>query len=415
MAPCPIEALLSREIGLRVESIGRKALDAAIAARMKATGAPSRKDYEVRVIASLTELHALIEEIVVSETWFFRDEEVFTLLATHATRTKRPFGTDVLRVLSLPCASGEEPYSVAITLLEAGFTPSRFSVKGVDINGRALEAARRGVYGKNSFRGAQAPGRMAYFEPHEGGFRVVDAARQSVEFVQANVLAPGFSFRDGEFDVVFCRNLLIYLDQGARSRVLDRLCRWLGEGGIVFGGHAEAFDALSPRFHRLGTAGSFAYGKRDARPDRRERTSHRPLAASRAPGGRRRASVPALRAPSPPEPTKASRAAPSPPTLDAARTLADKGDLAGAKRACTEHLAEAGATAEAYALLGVVQKALGDVDGAIDAFTKAVYLDHTHHEALTYLALLAEQRGDASASENYRRRADRARTKGGVR
>lgn len=274
-----IEALLSREIGLRVESIGGSALTAAVSTRMNALGVASVDEYAACVSASAAELRALIEEVVVTETWFFRDEDVFVALTRRALATRRA-GGGPLRVLSLPCATGEEPYSIAIVLLDAGLSASDFVIHAVDVNGSAIEAARRGTYGRTSFRSVQSAGRMHYLERRNDGVRVADAARESVHFRQGNALCTGLAFVHGEFHVAFCRNLLIYLDASSRTRVLERLAHWLTDDGVLFAGHAEAVDAMGPLFRRDTDAGTFAYAKKASK-----RTSTRPLAAPRSPRG----------------------------------------------------------------------------------------------------------------------------------
>ena len=123
-----IEHLLSREIGLCAASIGSTAIEIAVKTRMHDTGCSDFERYAANVQHSPKELRALIEHIVVSETWFFRDSDVFSTLATYANGAgRKPRAGRALRVLSVPCATGEEAYSVAITLLEVGLRESRFT------------------------------------------------------------------------------------------------------------------------------------------------------------------------------------------------------------------------------------------------------------------------------------------------
>ena len=117
------------------------------------------------------EVQALVEEVVVPESWFFRDDRPFEVLADFARAgwlvdPARP----PLSALSLPCAGGEEPYSIAMTLLEAGLPAGRFRVDAVDVSARSLARAIAGVYGPNSFRGAGRRLRPAYFREQNGAF-----------------------------------------------------------------------------------------------------------------------------------------------------------------------------------------------------------------------------------------------------
>ena len=398
-----IESLLSREIGLSAHSIGSSAVEAAVKLRLRACGGLEVSEYLALLQRDPSERSALVEEIVVSETWFFRDDEAFKALRRHAakwlTRDKP------MRVLSLPCATGEEAYSVSITLLEAGLRASRFSVRGIDVSERALALARRAEYGKNSFRGGDAQQQRAYFEARGQSWRVVDGAREAVSFARGNVLDASL-FPPQSFDVILCRNLLIYLDPEARARALDNLHDWLEADGLLFGGHAEAVERMDARFRRLRESSAFAYAKH-RRSERPRRLSTRVMpqgrpATSPQTAGRKQAAVPkAPSAEAQPRSTLAS--------LERATELADLGNLEEARRVCGCVIAEAGASPQAYYLLGIVDQAAGNRDEAIACFNKAVYLDPRHHEALVHLALLHEERGEQVAAANFKRRAERAR------
>jgi chemotaxis protein methyltransferase WspC len=404
-----IESLLSREIGLNARSIGMSAIEAAVKTRLRARGTPEISEYLVLLQRDALERSALVEEIVVSETWFFRDEEVFKTLRRHAASC---LSSDRgLRVLSLPCATGEEAYSVAMTLLEAGMRTSRFSVRGVDVSQRALELARAAVYGKNSFRGGERAQHGPYFEATAGGWRVLDEAREPVSFSKGNVL-DSTTFSAGSFDVILCRNLLIYLDPQARARALDNLFGWLADDGLLFAGHAEAVELMDARFQKLAESSHFTYVK-PSRP----RPARAPLATATARAAR--ASKAVVRQGRKPSPNATGSALASPvadsqpraprASLEHAVELANRGSLQDAQRLCERVVAEAGASPEAYCLLGIISNAAGNREGALAYFTKSLYLDQNHHEALVHLALLHEQRGEHPAAANFRRRAERAR------
>lgn len=407
-----IESLLNREIGLSARSIGSSAVEAAVKTRLRACGALDVSDYLTRLERDPLERTALVEEIVVSETWFFRDEEVFKALRRHATAW---LGRErVLRVLSLPCATGEEAYSVSIALLDAGLRSSRFSVRGIDVSERALGHARRGEYGKNSFRGSEGLLQRGYFEAASGSWRVLEAARESVSFAKGNVLDPSLCAARS-FDVVLCRNLLIYLDPAARTRALDNLYSWLVDDGLLFAGHAEAVEQMDARFQRVAESTPFAYVKQS-----RERLEAAKGGAARGAAGARpvTSSHARVRPTTGPRPVVGKEAdAPTPPnprvTLERATELANRGSLQEARQLCERVIAQSGASPEAYCLLGIIGNAAGQRDDAIASFNKSLYLDPNHYEALVHLALLHEQRGEQPVAANFRRRAERARRSDG--
>ncbi len=433
-----IEAVLSREIGLSARSIGQGAVEGAIKSRMAARGISEVEDYASRLEVDGAERHALVEEIVVSETWFFRDEDMFRTLTRHVSgpwRLAHP--SEKLRVLSIPCATGEEPYSVAIALLQSGLANGRFEVHAIDVSARAIEVAERGIYGKNSFRGINSPERMRYFDESAAGASVGATARAPVRFGQGNVLEHKSRFSRQQFDVILCRNLLIYLEREARTRALDSLHYWLADDGVLFSGHAEALENMDARFQRLDGCVHFAYTKRASAP-RRPSVQRGPaaLASSSAPvragglpsqrttghdtgrqraladTGRQRALADTGRHRAPPEPAPPIVSAP--PSLEEATRLADRGELAAAASLCERYLAEVGASADAFYLLGVLKQAALDDARARECFDKAVYLNPGHYESLLRLALLHEKRGEDAQATNYRRRAERAAAQTGA-
>jgi chemotaxis protein methyltransferase WspC len=404
-----IESILKREIGLCPQSIGANAVRAAVKLRMAACRLNALDDYATRLEREWDERRALVEEIVVSETWFFRDEEVFRMLSRHAAsavRERRKL--EPLRVLSMPCATGEEAYSVAIVLLEAGLAPAKFEVHGLDISERALTIAQCGVYGKNSFRGVNSAERRRYFEPVGEELRVADLARQQVSFARGNVLAEQPAWGRGSFDVILCRNLLIYLDQEARSRALDNLLRWLANDGVLFAGHAEALETMDARFQKLPGTSHFAYVKRATERTRvvpQNPLARPPVQAPKSPVGGVKV------APVKPKLEVANLAPPAQPSLEHAHELADRGELSAAAATCERYIREVGACAQAYWLLGTVRSANAESELALACFNRVLYLDPAHCEAMIQLALLHEQRGELEVAKNFRRRAEHARRK----
>ena len=432
-----VEELLRARIGLDPASAGPGLVARAVRARLKDLGLPDDADGRARYLALLdrpgAELEALVEEVVVSESWFFRDEQPFSFLADRLTADP---GRPPLRVLSVPCARGEEPYSVAVALLDRGLTPDRFRVVGVDLSRKALAFAREGVYTDNAFRSNNLGFRDRHFRRTARGYEIGDAAKAAVEFRQGNIVDPFFLATEAPFDAVFCRNLLIYLDPPARRRALEHLDRLLAPDGLVFVGHAEHLGALSPRFRQAGETYCFAFervgegGRTPARaflPAVREaprppaRVAPRPAGAVATVSTPRAAVPAAFRLAGPVEPPPAAPQEPAPPpapqgsVLEEAARLADRGRHAEAAALCEDELRRAGPSAAVFYLLGVVRQAAGRRDEAERCFEKAVYLDPRHDEALLALSAAARRRGDLSAAANYLRRAGRAAEEGTTR
>src|SRR6185295_15015300 len=144
-----------------------------------------------------------------------------------------------LRLLSLPCSTGEEPYSMVMSLFDAGIPADAFRVDAVDISTRVIAQAGRGVYGKNSFRGKELAFRDRHFEPMVHGYRLNEAVRTPVHFQQGNLFAADFLPGAEIYDVVFCRNVLIYFDRSTQDRALRVLNRLLRDKGVLFVAPAE--------------------------------------------------------------------------------------------------------------------------------------------------------------------------------
>jgi len=216
------------------------------------------------------ELRALAAELTVGETYFFRHSEQFNALCEVVLPERaaaKPRG-GTLRLLSVGCASGEEPYTLAILLQERGYD-ARFKVEitALDLNPESLHKARRGSYSAWSLRETPPDVRARWFEAVDQKFRIVPAAREAVQFYEHN-LAKGSSelLSRGSYDVVFCRNVLMYFTPEHAAAIVQRLARALLPGGFLFLGHAETLRELSQSFHLHHTHNTFYYQRKDVLP-----------------------------------------------------------------------------------------------------------------------------------------------------
>ncbi len=411
-----VERLLAERIGLDVASVGDGLIERGVRRRVEALGLAGWAEYERALPGSGKELQALIEEIVIPESWFFRDDRPFAVLREHvkANWVADP-GRPAFSALSLPCAGGEEPYSIALAMLELGLDRARFRVDAADVSVRSLGRAMTGVYGANSFRGTPSTIRDRYFREQGGRFAIDPAVRSTVHFHEGNVLDPALFRERPPFDVVFCRNLLIYFDGPSRARAFATLGRLVVDGGLLFLGHADrGDDSPGSPFAPLADKGSFAYRKGPPRPSSAPKAVEAPRMATRPtrpivpPGPTTAGPAAAARPVPPPTPPPPPAGEPAPgASLGAASSLADRGRYDEATRMAGRAMAEGGATAAGHFLLGMIRQAAGDRDGAEAHLLKAVYLDANHDEALLALALLARRKGDVAGEAAYRRRAAR--------
>ncbi|MBP0019567.1 MAG: methyltransferase domain-containing protein [Cyanobacteria bacterium SBLK] len=405
-----IEALLSQHIGLNVDSLGATALTQIILQEMREVGLADFAAYWQYLEGSEAGREQLIEATVVPETSFFRNPASFDYLRRYLLeQSDRRFW----RILSLPCSTGEEPYSIAMSLLQAGVPPQSFSIDGVDISAIALAKARQGIYGGHSFR--QSAARFAssiqqFFHRDGPHYCISRQARSPVGFFQGNLAHAGCLCDRLPYDIIFCRNLLIYFHDAARDRALNNLYRLLVPEGLLFVGHAETRQIDRQRFSAIRAPHAFVYRKRSvALPPLplglSEAETPLPLGLSEAetplPLGLSEAETPLplglseAEAPLPPKAT---------PDLADIRTLADRGILSEALEQCDRYLQEYPTDPGAYLLLGVIYEARGEDNLAEIAFQKALFLEPHCEEALLHLLLLSQQNGDRAEVRRWQQR-----------
>jgi chemotaxis protein methyltransferase WspC len=403
---------LKETIGLDVTSVGPAIIERAVRQRSIVAQAVSADEYWRTLQGSRDEQQALIEAVIVPETWFFRYPESFATLAKLASKRLSEINNlRALRILSLPCSTGEEPYSIAMALLDAGFKPHQFKVDGMDVSPLSVDKARRAVYGKNSFRGDDIAYRDRHFTAVGDGYRLDPRVQEQVRLQVANLLDPGLLAGDPPFDFVFCRNLLIYFDQPTQKQVFEVLKRLTHVDGVLFIGPAEGSLLGRLGMRSIGIAQSFAFS-RQATPD------PEPLPAF----------VPAplpvpqpLRKPAP-APVRSRPFASVVPLPSAPKTpgsdttvllaniaaLANAGKSAEARAACESYLRSHEPVAQVFYWLGLLSDVAGNVLEAQGFYRKALYLEPQHPDALMHLAALLQAQGDAAGARRLQERAARS-------
>lgn len=455
---------IERRLGLRFDDNRltqlAEVLTRRVQARRLSTGA-----YLAALLTELEasdELAALARELTVGETYFFRHTDQFRALREVALpeRLSARAASRQLRLLSAGCASGEEAYSLAIVLREQVLDPSFESfVYGIDLNSDSLAKAERGVYGAWSLRETPESARQRWFVNEGREYRLKPELRHSVRFSQHNLtleapelLAPGM------FDVIFCRNVLMYFAPEHAMAAVERLTRALAPGGFLFLGHAETLRGLSHDFHLKHTHNTFYYQRRDDLQPRPKLGAHDahdapawPSAVAPAPqplngdwvkpwldsvgrsaeriealslsAGTSQAAAPA-RAEPPTPPRDLSQPlellqnerfgdalammqqlSPSERTDPAtlllrATLLTHQGELTEAEKTCHELLRLDDLNAGAHYLLALCCERRGNAQVAIEHDRTAVYLDAAFAMPHLHLGLMARQRRDPDSARN---------------
>ena len=412
------EAFLEQWIGLDSQTVGSGAIARAVRIRMNACGEPEEGAFLARISRDAEERERFIDEVVVPESWFFRDQQIFDYLRQQAPAFAQRAYPAPLRVLSVPCAAGEEPYSVAITFLEAGLSPDQFRIDATDVSRASLRRAAAATYSANAFRAADVSFRDRWFRDRDAAAELDEAVRKQVHFSWGNLLDQSFAADREPYDIIFCRNLLIYLTADARSRAEQAFDRLLAPDGILVLGAAEP-PILKRSWRPVASHAVFALRRGTATTDRLPSILPLPPSppAASAGAGVRPSSVPPP--PRPPDRSPADEAIESRrPAVDdvlrEAGSLANAGRHAEALALCSRCQQTAGPSARVFFLMGMLHRAVGELERAEACLHKTLYLDANHDEAFLSLAIIASQRGDDRMAEQYRRSATRVLARKGA-
>ncbi|HEV7467711.1 MAG TPA: CheR family methyltransferase [Candidatus Dormibacteraeota bacterium] len=341
------EAALERAIGLRPEAAMRGRLERCLVEAAAAVPAEVL-DFARRLTDGSPETQLLCDLVTVQESWFFREEAQFAALAAHLREhcAGRP-----VTVWSAGCANGQEAYSLAMTL--AGSPVSSWRVVATDISTRALARTAAGRYSERELRGLDPRLRSRHLRPVTGGFEVLPELRERVDVRRHSLTADAPPGPPGGLEVIFCRNVLIYLRNQEAAALLARFATHLAPGQLLFIASSDAGGSAPPGFEVVRLGDAFV---------------HRRGGAGTAPAPRHRAAAgPAPRA-ARPRPQRAT-----PP----AATLPDLGELLAA---------------------GEAAAAAGDLDRAIRSFRQAAFLAPNHGAAHASLGVALEAAGDAEAA-----------------
>jgi chemotaxis protein methyltransferase CheR len=256
---------LYRRTGMAFTEAKRYFVERRIEERIAATHAPSFASYFARLRAEAgDEVEQLINAFTVNETYFYREAHQLACLASDLLpeRLKTKPKGQAVRIWSVPCSTGEEPYSIALWLLENWPQVDAYDVEivGSDIDTNALESARSGVFGARALMRLSPELVSKYFVPNgEGQWSIIDDIRQSIQFSAVNVMRRAETRPHGEFDVIFCRNVLIYFDEASRRTAAENLYENLAPGGYICLGHSESMSRISPLFEVCRFADAIVY------------------------------------------------------------------------------------------------------------------------------------------------------------
>lgn len=261
-----------RKTGIRFEDSKRYFVDKRLVERIEATGTDNFRSYftMLRFQASGEELQTLTNLMTVNETYFFREEYQFKCLVNsllpEVIKTKRPGST--LRIWLIPSSSGEEPYSIALYLTEYWPDIEKWDVELIssDIDTDILKRAREGKYSPRSVQHVPKHLLAKHFKKlPDGDYQISDDYRQAVEFTRVNLNEPADTRPYRGFDVIFCRNLLIYFDDLSRAKAAEVFFDALNPGGFICLGHSESMSRITSLFKVRKFPEAIVYQKPESR------------------------------------------------------------------------------------------------------------------------------------------------------
>ena len=408
--------------GISTGIIGHHTLQRAVGKRLESSGLDDSEAYLELLLSSPQEQQNLVELVVVPETWFFRDRQPFVHLRAHIkTLIAGGLPSQPLRLLSAPCASGEEPYSLAMTLLDMGLPADCFRIDAIDICRQSIRKARQAVYGKHSFRGVSEAEKAQNFQITPQGLALNPAIRQTVHFKCANLMRC-LAETGSNYDVIFCRNLLIYLEEAASQHLLESFASLMRPGALLIVGSAETGKVPPALFQPIRESFVFGFLRRE------EPSSLPPAAASStdaATDALTDSSPASARAASPARPRRRERPA-RPPALEtgAARRRALRAAApanavartAGRARSsgepatgqeldeCRQELERNPYCDATYLRLAQLLEQGNQTDAAIDCLQRCLYLQPNSRQALEAVIALTKQAGQIERSRQFQGR-----------
>lgn len=408
-----IKLIVKEKIGLDSSTIGDSTIEKIIQQRMHKCQIDDFENYYHLINDNREELSELLEVVVIPETWFFRDIRPFEIIYKKIKKQISENRSGTIKILSIPSSTGEEPYSLAMYLIDKGIDAARFTIDAVDISSRALQCAEQGVYGNNSFRGKHYPEYQQRHFNKEGEFYKINSnIKNKVKFYRLNILR-GEPTLELKFDYILCRNLLIYFDIPTKLIAFKNLSRFLKDNGYLFIGHSEFGSVPDELFQNTGFEKAFALIKPCHPNYKNKKAAKNPEPIS----------LPPKKQTSTARPFKQKKAFESlikkdeftnneeknnnaVDVLEKIRKLADSANYDEAENICQKLIQNNGEDVESLFLLGLISCSLKKNKTAESLFRKSLFLDPKHYESLIHLSLLLQETGDYKNAELLKRRAE---------
>jgi chemotaxis protein methyltransferase WspC len=406
--------IVKNEIGLDSKTIGDATIEKIIQQRMHQCKINSYEKYHSLLNSTSSELYELLEMVVIPETWFFRDIRPFEFIYTKIQKELIKNKSRFFKIMSIPCSTGEEPYSLAMYLISKGIPESSFIIDAVDISKRSLQIAEQGAYGNNSFRGKHYHEfQLKYFNKEQDNYQIKHNIQQKINFYIFNILQK-ITEHKYEFDFILCRNLLIYFDVNTKLIAFKQLSQLLNKNGYLFIGHSEFGSVPENTFQNMGFEQAFAlikhnhpaFNSHNLVPANSTLPCEHAETEKHHPPLEQKVNFESLINKIKPE-DKISDSL----SLKRIREIANSAELSEAESLCHEHIKQYGENSEALFLLGLIASSQKKTQSAESFFRKCLFLEPKHYESLVHLSLLLQENGDLKNASLFKKRAEKALTK----
>jgi chemotaxis protein methyltransferase CheR len=255
--------LIYSESGITFTGANRSILESRLKERLREKNVSSVKDYFATISSNKEELKGFLDAITTNLTRFFRNQPQFDTLEKFIipeliNNIKKGTGNNTIKIWSAGCSTGEEPYTIAMLLSEILPPPWKFEIMASDISLKCLMTAKEGFYGDNRMEGIPENYLKKYFEKVDGGYHVHPDLQAKIKFDYHNL--KNDSGQRG-FDVLFCRNVIIYFDEAAQTAVMSRFWESMAPKSFLIIGHSESLFGMDTKFEFLKTDWATLYRK----------------------------------------------------------------------------------------------------------------------------------------------------------
>lgn len=356
---------IANYLGIRKELVTYDLYSQSVEERRKILSIPESEEesYLQKLYSSQKEVAAITEYFVNQETWFYRESESFVLVAEEY-RKKQATKMHPLKILVLACSTGEEPYSLLMSLLEANLKIENVVIDAVDVSQNAINKAKRGLYSSHSFRGKNIEKLQKYFNKVESSYEILPKWKNKVNFYRENITKGYFATEYSYYDLIYCRNLLIYLSPKAQKELFSSIDQLMEEDSLLVLGVSEGENARKYGFIPHEREGKFFYYQKPS--VKREQESKK---------------------------VKKISSISDNTILLKAEELANLGEYRQAIAICQNYLQEGREKEKAYFLLGIIYQAQEEDLIAKQNFQLALDQNPHHKESKISLALLVEKNG----------------------